>query len=108
DLVSLLQDARIDVPEQIELTLLTRYIKARHATDNTFDPASFAESYAIMSAQRNPRRLGTFARLTRRDGKPQYLRHQPRIWSYLSRSLAHPTLSRVGSWYAANIPPPVV
>jgi len=29
DLVSLLQDARIDVPEQLELTLLTRYIKAR-------------------------------------------------------------------------------
>src|SRR5580704_11599403 len=38
DLVSLLQDARIDVPEQLELSLLTRYIKARHATDNTFDP----------------------------------------------------------------------
>ena len=29
DLVSLLQDARIDVPEQLELALLTRYIKAR-------------------------------------------------------------------------------
>ena len=33
DLVSLLQDARIDVPEQLELTLLTRYIKARRAAD---------------------------------------------------------------------------
>ena len=48
-----------------------------------------------MSAQRNTRLLGTFARLNRRDGKPQYLRHQPRIWTYLSRSLAHPALSRV-------------
>jgi N-acetylmuramate 1-kinase len=107
DLVSLLQDARIDVPEQLELALLTRYIKARRASDDTFDPAAFAELYAIMSTQRNTRLLGTFARLNRRDGKPQYLRHQPRIWTYLNRSLAHPTLSHFRTWYAANVPPPV-
>jgi tRNA threonylcarbamoyl adenosine modification protein YjeE len=106
DLVSLLQDARIDIPEQLELTLLTRYIKARHAADNTFDPAGFAESYAIMSAQRNTRLLGTFARLNRRDGKPQYLRHQPRIWTYLTRSLAHPVLSGLRGWYDTQVPPP--
>jgi hypothetical protein len=107
DLVSLLQDARIDVPEQLELALLTRYIKARHAADDSFDPAGFAETYTIMSAQRNTRLLGTFARLNRRDGKPQYLRHQPRIWTYLSRSLAHPVLSGLREWYSANVPPPV-
>jgi tRNA threonylcarbamoyl adenosine modification protein YjeE len=106
DLVSLLQDARIDIPEQLELALLTRYIKARRASDETFDPASFAEIYAILSAQRNTRLLGTFARLNRRDGKPQYLRHQPRIWTYLNRSLAHPLLSRAREWYSANVPPP--
>jgi tRNA threonylcarbamoyl adenosine modification protein YjeE len=107
DLVSLLQDARIDIPEQIELALLTRYIKARLAADATFDPAHLAELYAIMSAQRNTRLLGTFARLNRRDGKPQYLRHQPRIWTYLGRSLAHRALSPFRDWYAANVPPPV-
>ena len=106
DLVSLLQDARIDVPEQLELALLTRYIKARHTADDSFDPAGFAEIYAIMSAQRNTRLLGTFARLNRRDGKPQYLRHQPRIWTYLSRSLAHPVLSGLREWYSANVPSP--
>jgi tRNA threonylcarbamoyl adenosine modification protein YjeE len=105
DLVSLLQDARLDVPEQLELALLTRYIKARHAVDETFDPAGFAEIYAIMSAQRNTRLLGTFARLNRRDGKPQYLRHQPRIWTYLTRSLAHPVLASVREWYSTNVPP---
>ncbi len=107
DLVSLLQDARVDVPEQLELALLTRYIKARRAPDDSFDPAGFAELYAIMSAQRNTRLLGTFARLNRRDGKPQYLRHQPRIWTYLNRSLAHPALARAREWYSANVPPPV-
>jgi aminoglycoside/choline kinase family phosphotransferase len=104
--VSLLQDARIDVPEHLELTLLSRYIKARRADDAGFDAAGFAELYAIMSAQRNTRLLGTFARLNRRDGKPHYLRHQPRIWTYLQRSLAHPALGSLRDWYLANVPPP--
>ena len=107
DLVSLLQDARIDVPEMLELTLLTRYIRARREAEKSFDPAGFAATYAIMSAQRNTRLLGTFARLNRRDGKPHYLRHQPRIWTYLNRSLAHPALAPVREWYVTNVPPPV-
>ncbi|MGA2287098.1 tRNA (adenosine(37)-N6)-threonylcarbamoyltransferase complex ATPase subunit type 1 TsaE [Bradyrhizobium sp.] len=106
DLVSLLQDARVDVPEPLELALLTRYIKARRGSDDMFDAADFAELYAIMSAQRNTRLLGTFARLNRRDGKPHYLRHQPRIWTYLNRSLAHPALRPLREWYSTHIPPP--
>jgi tRNA threonylcarbamoyl adenosine modification protein YjeE len=106
DVVSLLQDARIDVPESLELALLSRYIKARRAQDAGFDAAGFAELYAIMSAQRNTRLLGTFARLNRRDGKPHYLRHQPRIWTYLNRSLAHPVLAYLREWYLANVPSP--
>jgi tRNA threonylcarbamoyl adenosine modification protein YjeE len=106
DLASLLQDARLDVPETLELALLTHYIKARRAADGGFDPAEFAELYAIMSAQRNTKLLGIFARLNRRDGKPHYLRHQPRIWTYLTRSLAHPVLAPLREWYSANVPPP--
>ncbi len=107
DLVSLLQDARIDVPGDVEISMLARYVGMRRAADPAFDPAAFAEQYAIMSAQRNTRLLGTFARLNRRDGKPQYLRHQPRIWTYLNRSLAHPALSAFREWYTAHVPPPV-
>ncbi|WP_439923802.1 tRNA (adenosine(37)-N6)-threonylcarbamoyltransferase complex ATPase subunit type 1 TsaE [Nitrobacter sp. JJSN] len=106
DLVSLLQDARVDVPESLELALLARYVRARLEPGSSFDPAGFAELYAIMSAQRNTRLLGTFARLNRRDGKPHYLRHQPRIWTYLTRSLAHPALSAAQAWYRAHVPPP--
>lgn len=106
DLVSLLQDARVDVPESIELALLTRYAKTRMESEPHFDPAGFAETYAVISAQRNTRLLGTFARLNRRDGKPHYLRHQPRIWTYLTRSLAHPALSAAQAWYQKHVPPP--
>ena len=59
-----------------------------------------------MSAQRNTRLLGTFARLNRRDGKPQYLRHQPRIWTYLNRSLAHPALADCSRLVCRQRPPP--
>jgi tRNA threonylcarbamoyl adenosine modification protein YjeE len=106
DVVSLLQDARVEVPEMTEISLFSRYIKARRATDAGFDAAEFATLYAILSAQRNTRLLGTFARLNRRDGKPQYLKHQPRIWTYLNRSLAHPSLAPLRDWYAANAPAP--
>jgi hypothetical protein len=106
DVVSLLQDARIDVPEMLELSLFSRYIKRRREADANFDAAEFASLYAILSAQRNTRLLGTFARLNRRDGKPQYLKHQPRIWTYLNRSLAHPSLAPLKDWYAANVPAP--
>jgi tRNA threonylcarbamoyl adenosine modification protein YjeE len=107
DLVSLLQDARIDVPEDIEIAMLARYVGRRRTTDPSFDPSAFAETYAAMSAQRNTRLLGTFARLNRRDGKPHYLRHQPRIWTYLTRAFAHPSLAALREWSLAHLPPPI-
>jgi tRNA threonylcarbamoyl adenosine modification protein YjeE len=106
DVVSLLQDARIDVPEPVEIAMLARYARARKTADPAFDPAAFVAQYALMSAQRNTRLLGTFARLNRRDGKPHYLRHQPRVWTYLTRALAHPGLDAYRQWCAAHIPAP--
>ncbi len=106
DLVSLLQDARIDIPEDIEIGMLTHYTRARLTANREFNPSRFVETYALMSAQRNARLLGTFARLNLRDGKPQYLKHQPRIWTYLIRSLAHPSLIALKSWFDAHVPPP--
>jgi tRNA threonylcarbamoyl adenosine modification protein YjeE len=104
DLGSLLQDARVDVPEKLEIALLSRYARARHAADSRFDAVEFARSYATMTAQRASKILGIFARLDRRDGKPQYLRHIPRVWTYLQRSLAHPSLSGLKTWYRAHVP----
>ncbi len=106
DLVSLLQDARVDVPESVEIAMLTHYAKLQREYDPQFNPGAFVEHYAIMSAQRNTRLLGTFARLNRRDNKPQYLRHQPRAWTYLKRALAHPTLAGLREWCSAYVPPP--
>jgi tRNA threonylcarbamoyl adenosine modification protein YjeE len=106
DVASLLQDVRVDIPEPLEVALLSRYVRARLASEESFDAASFAKLYATLAAQRATKILGIFARLDQRDGKPQYLRHIPRIWGYLQRSLAHPALAPLKVWYAANVPPP--
>ena len=104
DLASLLQDARVDVPEMMEIALLSRYTRARRAADPAFDAPAFAKLYATLAAQRASKILGIFARLDARDGKPQYLRHMPRVWAYLHRSLAHPALAPLSAWYRANVP----
>jgi tRNA threonylcarbamoyl adenosine modification protein YjeE len=104
DLASLAQDARVDVPEMMEIALLSRYTRARLKAEPAFDAPAFAQLYATMTAQRASKILGIFARLDRRDGKPQYLRHMPRVWAYLQRSLAHPALAPLAAWYRANVP----
>lgn len=106
DLASLLQDARVDVPELMEVELLGNYVKQRAAADHDFDPAGFIRIYATMAAQRASKILGIFARLNKRDGKPQYLRHIPRVWGYLQRSLAHPSLEALKDWYTEHVPVP--
>jgi N-acetylmuramate 1-kinase len=106
DVVSLAQDARVDVSEALEIALISRYVRGRKADDASFDPAAFAESYAMMSAQRNTRLLGLFSRLPLRDNKPHYRQHQPRIWAYLHRALAHPALAELRAWITHHTPPP--
>ncbi|MEN3929950.1 tRNA (adenosine(37)-N6)-threonylcarbamoyltransferase complex ATPase subunit type 1 TsaE [Microvirga sp. W0021] len=104
DVASLLQDARVDVAPDLELKLLGHYIRERRALDETFDMASFARAYAIMGAQRATKILGIFARLDKRDHKPQYLNHLPRIENYLRRNLAHPALAQLKEWFDAYLP----
>lgn len=105
DVASLLQDARVDVPEMMEIALLSRYTRARRSASATFDAPAFARAYATLAAQRASKILGIFARLERRDHKPQYLRHLPRVWTYLQRSLKHPDLAALAAWYRTNVPP---
>lgn len=95
DLVSLLQDARRDVTQDLEEAMIDRYAARR-----PFDAAG----YAVLGAQRNAKILGIFTRLWKRDGKPRYTQFQPRVWAYLERDLAHPALAPVADWFDRNIP----
>ncbi|MGB7405437.1 MAG: phosphotransferase, partial [Pacificimonas sp.] len=100
DLVSLLQDARRDVLPGLEGAMITRYLAARR-----FDESQFRASYAAMGVQRAARILGVFVRLWRRDEKPGYLVHLPRLWRYLDANLAHPALTPLRDWFTAHLPP---
>jgi len=103
DLVSLLQDARVDVPAALEDELLDHYLAVR-ARERGFDAAAFRFAYAALGVQRNTKILGIFARLAMRDGKRAYLRHIPRIWRYLARGLTHPDLATLARWFDRHFP----
>ena len=101
DLVSLLQDARRDVPRPVEDTMLTRYI------DRTgMDSAAFRTAYRVLGAQRNLRIIGVFARLCIRDGKPHYVDLIPRVWDHLQRDLADPVLDPLARILEHSLPRP--
>src|SRR5271165_6819528 len=104
DLASLLQDARIDLPDDLEMRLAALYVRRRAEADPGFDPEAFATAYAAMGAQRATKILGLFARLDKRDGKSQYLGHLPRIERYLAKNLAHPLLRPLAVWYRNHLP----
>ena len=114
DLVSLLQDARLDVPEALEGELLARYCAGRGTGSKPFSRDRFLSLYAMLGAQRNSKILGIFARLAKRDGKRGYLAHIPRVARYLGRDLAHPSLAGLRRFYdrefpaAQDLPPLVV
>jgi aminoglycoside/choline kinase family phosphotransferase len=103
DLVSMLQDARIDIPFAEADELLDRYCLSRRGT-GTFDEAEFRLAFAILGAQRATKVLGIFARLSKRDGKHGYLQHIPRVSRYLERNLQHPALGQLKAWYDRHLP----
>lgn len=101
DVASLAMDARVTVSPEVERRTVAAYVAARRGA-GAFDEAGFAEAYAIMAAQRNSKILGIFVRLEKRDGKPYYLKHLPRIRDYLRRALAHPALGGLKDFYMAH------
>ena len=95
DLVSLLEDARRDVPGSLQEKLLARYFAAFPALDREI----FETSLAILAAQRHTRVLGIFERLARHEGKLDYRRlHSPRVERRLHKALQHPILADVKNW----------
>jgi hypothetical protein len=101
DLMSLLEDARRDMDPAMVARLRQRYLEAFPGLERT----AFDASWAAMAAQRHSRVIGVFARLNRRDGKPAYLRHIPRVWRLLETALAHPALAALKDWLDRQLPP---
>ncbi len=103
DLVSLLSDARRDLPLALERELRAAYLDSFPKLN--IDVDAFDRSYAILGAQRSAKIIGIFTRLDQRDGKPGYLEHIPRVWRQLEAHLEHPVLEPVRDWLDDAIPP---
>jgi hypothetical protein len=95
DLVSLLEDARRDVPDNLREKMVARYL----ARSPALDRKSFETSMAILAALRHTRVLAIFERLSRHEKKPDYKKlHSPRVERLLQRALRHPMLAGVKRW----------
>jgi hypothetical protein len=101
DLVSLLEDSRRDIAPDLVAAMRARYLDAFPALDR----AAFDASFAALAAQRHCKVIGIFTRLCRRDGKPRYLAHIPRLWRLLEGNFRHPVLAPVQAWLDRHIPP---
>lgn len=104
DLISLLEDARRDVPAEFANAMMARYIARMRGAGHSVDEEAYKAEAATMAAQRNAKIAGIFARLYKRDGKPRYLSYLPRVWGYLDRDLRHSALRPLKLWYDRKIP----
>lgn len=95
DVMSLVHDARVDMPDALQDRLIEAYCQERAALDPDFDRPTFEREAAIVSAQRSAKILGIFVRLDKRDGKPGYRRHVPRVERTLGKALDHPALHSI-------------
>ena len=101
DLVSLLQDARRDIPPEAAERAVERYLAARR----DLDPALFRAAYHACAAQRHLRVACQWVRLALRDKRPHYLQYGPRTWRLLNdaltQSVAEPLARVLNHWIPA-------
>jgi aminoglycoside/choline kinase family phosphotransferase len=101
DVVSLIEDARRDLGPGIAAKAKARYLERFPGLDRE----AFEAAAAVLAAGRAAQIIGIFTRLWKRDGKPAYLSHIPRLWRLLEGDLSHPTLAPLKAWFARAVPP---
>lgn len=100
DLVSLTQDARRDLEVGLEERLISFYLARRPE----LEPTAFMADYWLLAAHRHTKILGNFERLSKRDGKHQYLAFIPRVQRQLVRALAQAGLAEISALMQRELP----
>lgn len=102
DVMSLLEDDRRDLSDDIGLPLRQRY---RDAMKDIIDPELFDLYYAVCSAQRHAKNMGNFVRIAVQKNAPRWLDYIPVATKWFDRSLhAHPYLEPMQKWFAKHSP----
>jgi aminoglycoside/choline kinase family phosphotransferase len=94
DVVSLLEDARRDLGNDIANGMINYYLERMN-----YNRKEFLADYVILGAQRNCKIVGVFARKAMRDNDVRYLKLLPRVWSYIHQSLSNPLLLPLRNWF---------
>ncbi|WP_426231461.1 tRNA (adenosine(37)-N6)-threonylcarbamoyltransferase complex ATPase subunit type 1 TsaE [Pararhizobium sp. DWP3-4] len=97
DVASISQDARVTIEPDLRDAMLSLYCAERNVL-GAFDETTFRRDWHLMSAQRNCKLAGIWVRLMQRDGKPFYMKHMPRTFSYLEVALQHEALAPLRDW----------
>lgn len=100
DLMSLMEDARRDIDPALSDEMRQRYL----AHFPSIDREDFDISWRVLAAQRHCKVIGIFTRLWKRDGKPIYLCHIPRVWRLLEAAVDHPALAGLQDWLDRLVP----
>lgn len=99
DLMSLLEDARRDVPQSLRQHLYDRYMQGMGAG---LDRPGFDYAFRVLALQRHAKVLGIFVRLSVRDGKDRYLNFIPHVHKLFIASLDNPVLQPMKQWFEAQ------
>jgi hypothetical protein len=102
DLVSLLRDSYIDLPDGTVDELIA-YFLARAGRTN--QESAFRDRFDLMALQRNLKALGTFGFQTTARGNTVYIQYIPRTLTYVRDNLhRHPRVARLAEILAAHLP----
>ena len=88
DVVSLIDDVRIKLPNNLQNQLLKYYYSKSKLKKENYQ--NLKNDYDILSIQRNLKILGIFVRLSKRDNKSTYLKYLPHTWSLINKRLKNP------------------
>ena len=101
DLVSLLRDSYVDLPEQTVSELIAYFLALKGVTGRE---QAFRERFDLMALQRNLKALGTFGYQTTARRNPVYIQYIPRTLRYVRDNLeAQPRFARLRDVLAAHV-----
>src|SRR5215207_2060665 len=101
DLVSLLRDSYVDLPEQTVSELIAYFLALKGVTGE--DP-DFRRRFDVMALQRNLKALGTFGYQTTARRNPVYIQYIPRTLHYVRDNLERqPRFERLRDVLAAHV-----
>ena len=101
DLVSLLRDCYVDLPDELTAALTRQFLDAVPA-QRTGD---FQARFDLMSVQRHLKALGTFGHQVARRGRGHFAEPVPRTLAYLRRALqASPRFALLRELLAPHVP----